>query len=178
MTLKFLLSKVGGSGEICKIVDDGGINERERMFRGSTQLNLDSKGRLAIPAKYRDELLGKCDGHIVVTADPSRCLVIYPQPVWAPIEAQLNKMFSLNEQVRRLQRLVIGNACEVEMDSSGRILIGPYLRQFAGLQKEVVLAGLGEKFELWDMEKWNQENEAATEFIEGEIPSELQGFSL
>jgi MraZ protein len=148
------------------------------MFRGSTQLNLDSKGRLTIPAKYRDKLLDSCEGYIVVTADPSKCLVIYPQPTWEPIEEKLNSLFSLDERIRRLQRLVVGNACEVEMDGSGRILINPYLRQFAGLQKEVVLAGLGEKFELWDTEKWNQENEAATEFVDGDIPPELQGFSL
>src|SRR5690606_28779202 len=111
------------------------------MFRGSTQLNLDSKGRLAIPAKYRDELFASCGGNIVVTVDPSRCLLIYPQPVWEPIEKKLNGFPSFNPQIRSLQRLVIGNACDLEMDSSGRILISTPLRQFAGLQKEVVLAG-------------------------------------
>jgi len=148
------------------------------MFRGSTQLNLDNKGRLAIPAKYRDELLANCGGNIVVTADPSRCLLIYPQPVWEPIEEKLNSFSSFNLQIRSLQRLIIGNACDVEMDGAGRILISPSLRQFAGLTKEVVLAGQGEKFELWDREGWDLENEAATAYKNGEIPSELEGFSL
>lgn len=148
------------------------------MFRGSTQLNLDNKGRLAIPAKYRDELLASCGGNIVITADPSRCLLIYPQPVWEPIEKKLNSFSSFNTQIRSLQRLIIGNACDVEMDSSGRILVSLFLRQFAGLKKEVVLAGQGEKFELWDLEGWNLENEAATAYKNGNIPPELEGFSL
>lgn len=148
------------------------------MFRGSTQLSLDSKGRLAIPAKYRNELLANCGGNIVVTADPSRCLLIYPQSVWEPIEKKLSGFSSFNPQIRSLQRLIIGNACDVEMDGSGRILIGAPLRQFAGLQKEVVLAGQGEKFELWDMAKWDLEIDTATAFKDGDIPPELEGFSL
>ncbi len=110
------------------------------MFRGVTQLSLDSKGRLAIPAKYRDELTASCGGNIVVTADPSRCLLIYPQPAWEPIEQKLNSLPSFDPQIRGLQRLLVGNACDVEIDGSGRILISPPLRQFAGLTKEVVLA--------------------------------------
>ncbi|MFO7579309.1 division/cell wall cluster transcriptional repressor MraZ [Nitrosomonas halophila] len=148
------------------------------MFRGVTQLSLDSKGRLAIPARYRDELLARCAGNIVITADPSRCLLIYPQPAWEPIEKKLNGLSSFNPQIRSLQRLIIGNASDVEMDGSGRILVAPPLRQFAGLQKEVVLAGQGEKFELWDVEKWNLEIEAALVYKDGNMPPELEGFSL
>lgn len=148
------------------------------MFRGVTQLSLDNKGRLAIPARYRDELLDSCAGNIVITADPSRCLLIYPQPEWEPIEKKLSGFSSFNPQIRRLQRLIIGNASDVEMDSAGRILISAPLRQFAGLQKEVILAGQGEKFELWDVEKWNLEIEAALAYKEGDIPPELEGFSL
>jgi len=148
------------------------------MFRGVTQLSLDSKGRLAIPAKYRDELLASCEGNIVVTADPSRCLLIYPQPAWEPIEQKLNSLPSIEPQIRSLQRLLIGNACDVEIDGSGRILISPPLRQFAGLTKEVVLAGQGAKFELWDSDRWDQEIEAALAFRNGNIPPELEGFSL
>lgn len=148
------------------------------MFRGSTQLSLDSKGRLAIPAKYRDELFASCEGNIVVTADPSRCLLIYPQPVWEPIEKKLSGFSSFNPQIRGLQRLIIGNASDVEMDGSGRILISAPLRQFAGLEKEVVLAGQGEKFELWDMAKWDLEIDTATACKDGDIPPELEGFSL
>lgn len=148
------------------------------MFRGVTQLSLDSKGRLAIPARYRDELLSNCAGNIVITADPSKCLLIYPQPAWEPIEKKLNGLSSFNPQIRSLQRLIIGNASDVEMDSSGRILVNTPLRQFAELEKDVVLAGQGEKFELWDIDKWNQEIEAALVYREGNIPPELEGFSL
>lgn len=147
------------------------------MFRGSTQLSLDSKGRLAIPAKYRDELFDSCGGNIVVTADPSKCLLIYPQPAWEPIEKKLNSFSSFNPQIRSLQRLIIGNACDVEMDSSGRILISAPLRQFAGLQKEAMLIGQGEKFELWDKEQWDMQIDMATVYKDG-IPPELEGFSL
>ncbi|MCC7136274.1 MAG: division/cell wall cluster transcriptional repressor MraZ [Nitrosomonas sp.] len=148
------------------------------MFRGVTQLSLDSKGRLAIPAKYRDELTASCGGNIVVTADPSRCLLIYPQPAWEPIEQKLNSLPSFDPQIRGLQRLLVGNACDVEIDGSGRILISPPLRQFAGLTKEVVLAGQGTKFELWDGDRWSQEIEAALVYTNGNIPPELEGFSL
>lgn len=147
------------------------------MFRGSTQLSLDSKGRLAIPARYRDELFDSCGGNIVVTADPSKCLLIYPQPAWEPIEKKLNSFSSFNPQIRSLQRLIIGNACDVEMDSSGRILISAPLRQFAGLQKEAMLIGQGEKFELWDKEQWDMQIDMATVYKDG-IPPELEGFSL
>ncbi len=148
------------------------------MFRGVTQLCLDSKGRFAVPAKYREELLSSCAGNLVITADPSRCLLIYPQPSWEPIEKKLNSLSSFNPQSRSLQRLIVGNACDVEMDSAGRILVVTPLRQFAGLIKDIVLVGQGEKFELWDAEKWNQEIEAALVYKDGNMPPELEGFSL
>lgn len=148
------------------------------MFRGVTQLCLDSKGRFAVPAKYREELLSSCAGNLVITADPSRCLLIYPQPAWEPIEKKLNSLSSFNPQSRSLQRLIVGNACDVEMDSVGRILVVTPLRQFAGLIRDIVLVGQGEKFELWDAEKWNQEIEAALVYKDGNMPPELEGFSL
>jgi MraZ protein len=148
------------------------------MFRGITQLCLDSKSRFAVPAKYREELLSSCAGNLVITADPSRCLLIYPQPSWEPIEKKLNSLSSFNPQSRSLQRLIVGNACDVEMDSAGRVLVATPLRQFASLVKDIVLVGQGEKFELWDAEKWNQEIEAALIYKDGNMPPELEGFSL
>lgn len=148
------------------------------MFRGVTQLCLDGKGRFAVPAKYRDELLLSCNGNLVITVDRSRCLLIYPQPAWEPIEKKLNSLSSFKPQIRSLQRLIVGNACDVEMDSVGRILVSSPLRQFAELTKDIVLVGQGEKFELWDADKWNQVIEAALDFKEDDIPSELDGFSL
>lgn len=148
------------------------------MFRGITQLSLDNKGRLAIPTRYRDILVSSCSGHLIVTADPSKCLLVYPQPAWEPIEQKLNGLSSFNPQTRSLQRLLVGNASDVDMDGSGRILIASPLRQFAGLSKDVVLVGQGAKFELWDEEKWNIEIEDALAFKGGDVPPELDGFSL
>jgi MraZ protein len=148
------------------------------MFRGVTQLSLDAKGRLAIPARYRDGLMTFCAGCLIVTADPSRCLLIYPRPAWEPIEQKLNNLSSFNPRTRSLQRLLVGNASDVEMDAAGRILVSPPLRQFASLSKEVVLVGQGAKFELWDEEQWNLQIENALAFKDGDMPLELDGFSL
>ena len=148
------------------------------MFRGVTQLSLDAKGRLAIPARYRGELMSSCTGHLIVTVDPSKCLLIYPQPAWEPIEQKLNNLSSFNPKIRSLQRLLVGNASDVEMDTTGRILVSLPLRQFAGLSKDVVLVGQGAKFELWDEEQWNLQIENALSFKEDDMPIELEGFSL
>lgn len=148
------------------------------MFRGVTQLSLDAKGRLAIPARYRSELMSTCSGHLIVTVDPSKCLLIYPQPAWEPIEQKLNNLSSFDSKTRNLQRLLVGNASDVEMDAAGRILLPPPLRLFAGLSKDVVLVGQGTKFELWDEVQWNVQIEEALAFKDGDMPPELDGFSL
>ncbi|MCG7757055.1 MAG: division/cell wall cluster transcriptional repressor MraZ, partial [Nitrosomonas sp.] len=145
------------------------------MFRGVTQLSLDAKGRLAIPARYRSELMSTCSGHLIVTVDPSKCLLIYPQPAWEPIEQKLNNLSSFDSKTRNLQRLLVGNASDVEMDAAGRILLPPPLRLFAGLSKDVVLVGQGAKFELWDEVQWNLQIEDALAFKDGDMPPELDG---
>ncbi|MBL79008.1 MAG: cell division/cell wall cluster transcriptional repressor MraZ [Nitrosomonadaceae bacterium] len=148
------------------------------MFRGITQLNLDNKGRLAIPTKYRESLIAFCEGHLVITADPAKCLLVYPQPAWEPIEQKLNGLSSFNPETRSLQRLLVGNASDVEMDASGRILVPPPLRHFAGLIKNVVLVGQGAKLELWEEEKWNQQIDDSIALKGENISPELDGFSL
>jgi len=148
------------------------------MFRGVTQLSLDAKGRLAIPARYRGGLMSFCEGRLIVTVDPSKCLLIYPQPAWEPIEQKLNNLSSFNPKIRSLQRLLVGNASDVEMDAAGRILLPPPLRLFAGLSKDVVLVGQGAKFELWDEVQWNLQIEDALAFKDGDMPPELDGFTL
>jgi len=150
-------------------------------FRGVTQLALDAKGRLAIPGKHRAALAGSADGPartLIVTADPSRCLLVYPRATWEPIQARLMALSSFNEQIRGLQRLLVGHADEVDMDGTGRILVPPALRQYAGLDHRVVLVGQGAKFELWDEAKWQQETARAITFPAGDLPPELHGFSL
>lgn len=148
------------------------------MFRGIAQLNLDSKGRLAVPSRHRDALLERCGGHLVITADADRCLLVYPLPDWELIQQKLEGLSNLDSRVRELQRRLIGFAVDVDIDGAGRILISPALRQFAQLEKNVVLVGQGRKFELWNQENWEQLIDKAGGFGAGGLPPELEGFSL
>lgn len=148
------------------------------MFQGAVQLNLDSKGRLAIPAKHRDALLADYSGNLVLTADMDGCLLVYPLQEWQPIRDKLLKLSALNPKIRALQRLLVGNAEDVLMDSAGRVLISPNLRNYAVLDKRVMLVGQGNKFELWDEAKWQAQQDASLTFMSGELPSELEGFAL
>ncbi|MCC7486968.1 MAG: division/cell wall cluster transcriptional repressor MraZ [Burkholderiales bacterium] len=148
------------------------------MFRGVAQLNLDSKGRLAVPARFRDALAERCAGALVITADTDRCLLIYPLPDWEPIEQKLMSLSSFNAQIRELQRRLVGYAEDVVMDATGRILVPPALRQFAQLEKIVVLVGQGSKFELWNRDAWEQLMGRGAGFAGAALPPELEGFSL
>lgn len=126
------------------------------MFRGIFTVNLDAKGRMAIPARYRQRLFDEAQRRLVVTIDTEEnCLLLYPQQVWEGIEQKISHLPSFNPAARRIQRLFIGHANEIEMDRSGRILLPPLLRDYAGLSKHVVLIGQGNKFELWDEKNWN-----------------------
>lgn len=152
------------------------------MFRGVSAINLDEKGRLGIPARYRSELSDGCDGQIVITVGlDSKCLLVYPLPEFEEIERKLDKLPALNKKAKRLQRLLIGHAFECEIDGQGRFLVPDPLRRFAGLEKKVVLIGQGSKFEIWDEESWNR---ARDEWIEEEqsddeaLPPELAALSL
>jgi MraZ protein len=127
------------------------------MFRGVNAVNIDAKGRIVMPTRYRDDLLGQNGNHIVMTIDTEeRCLLIYPLRAWEIIENQLAQLPSFNPQARRIQRLLIGHATETELDNQGRVLIAPLLRDYAGLSKKAVLIGQGKKFELWDETHWQQ----------------------
>ncbi|UCF75388.1 MAG: division/cell wall cluster transcriptional repressor MraZ [Betaproteobacteria bacterium] len=148
------------------------------MFRGVTQLNLDNKGRLAVPARHRDALVARCSGHLVLTADSDRCVLIYPLPDWEPIEQKLMSLSSFNAQIRELQRRLVGYAEDVQMDATARILVSPALRSYAHLEKNVVLVGQGNRFELWNEDNWEQLMERTGGFSAGGLPPELEGFSL
>ena len=148
------------------------------MFRGVAQLTLDSKGRLAVPARYREAIQLRCAGRLVVTADVDKCLLIYPLPDWEPIQQKLMALSGLNPRTRDLQRLLIGYAEDLEMDAAGRVLMSSALRTYAGLTRAVVLVGQGNKFELWDEERWTQVLARGTGFADGDLPPELEGFSL
>jgi Uncharacterized protein conserved in bacteria len=120
------------------------------MFRGVTTLSLDTKGRLAVPSRYRDALSEHGDGRVVVTADPSKCLLLFPLLEWEPIEKKLNSLSSFNPQTRSLQRLLVGNAADLELDAAGRILLPAMLREFAALEKSVVLVGQGRQVRIME----------------------------
>jgi MraZ protein len=148
------------------------------VFRGTTSLSLDSKGRLAIPTRYRDLLQAHAAGKLVVTADSSACLLIYAAPDWEPIQQKLMQLSSFNPRIRNLQRMLVGRASDVELDNAGRILIPGTLRKLASLGKDVMLVGQGAKFELWDSAKWDEHQEQSSLPTDQDIPPELEGFSL
>lgn len=155
-------------------------NQEHALFRGANTLNLDTKGRMAIPARYRQRLTESCAGQLVVTVDRDHCLLLYPLPEWELVERKLQRLPSFNKQARRLQRLYIGHATEVELDSAGRLLLPPNLREFAELEKRAVLVGQGNKFEIWSEALWNQRRDEwlAEEDDLGELSAELESLSL
>lgn len=136
------------------------------MFRGINRINLDAKGRLAIPTRYRERLQEYCASELVVTVDPDRCLLIYPLPDWNEIEQRLMKLPTFDESARILQRLLVGHATEVEMDGQGRVLLPTPLREFARLEKQTVMIGQGARFELWDEVRWTAKQEAWLEKVD------------
>ena len=148
------------------------------MFRGTTNLSMDAKGRLAVPAKHREALLTQSMSKVVLTAHPHGCLLLYPQPAWEPIEAKMMALSSFDKQSSGLQRLLVGYAEDIELDSSGRLLVSPTLREFAELEKEVMLVGQGSHFEMWNMEAWRKQLDGVMGGDGIEMPAELEGFSL
>ncbi|MFV2003548.1 MAG: division/cell wall cluster transcriptional repressor MraZ [Gammaproteobacteria bacterium] len=150
-------------------------------FRGINNIAVDAKGRMAMPARYRERLLESCGGRLVVTVDQDHCLLVYPLPEWEIIEDKLINLPSLNKQSRLLQRLLIGHATDLEMDGQGRILLPAMLREYAGLKKKAVLIGQGKKLEIWDEDIWAESQEqwvAAVQADEGELPAALEDLSL
>lgn len=128
-----------------------------QKFRGVSNLSLDAKGRIVLPARYRERLLEICQSQLIVTIDTEQpCLLIYPLPEWELIEEKIEALPSFNPATRRIQRLLIGHATEVEVDGAGRLLLSGPLREYAQLGKKVVLIGQGKKFELWDEGTWNE----------------------
>jgi MraZ protein len=127
------------------------------MFRGATKVTLDDKGRVVIPTRYRPLVAERSGSRLVVTVDRDQCLLIYPHPDWEQIEDRLMKLPSLNPQARRLQRLMVGHATEVELDGHGRLPLSPELREFAGLTRGAMLIGQGKRLELWDETRWSEQ---------------------
>ena len=150
------------------------------MLRGATKISLDAKGRMAIPARYRDEINERSEGRVVCTVDLDYCLLIYPQPDWEDLERRLMRLPGTKPANRRLQRLMVGHASEQQMDGHGRILIPRELREFAGLDKQAMLLGQGSKFELWDESRWNEKVDGylGADATEGDLPEELESLLI
>jgi len=149
------------------------------MFRGATNITLDTKGRMAIPTRYRERIAARCDGHLIGTVDRDYCLLLYPQPDWEEIERKLMRLPALNEQSRRLQRLMVGHATEIEVDGHGRILLPRELRDFAQLERQAMLIGQGNKFELWDEQSWKDKRDSwLNDDAATDMPAELESLSL
>ena len=149
------------------------------MFRGATKITLDAKGRLAIPTRYRERLAARCDGQLIATVDRDHCLLIYPLPDWEEIERKLMRLPSLHKLARQMQRIMVGYATEVDIDGHGRILLSRELRDFAGLDRQAILIGQGNKFELWDEERWNgKRDEWLATDDDGDLPPDLESLSL
>jgi len=148
------------------------------MFQGAAALNLDVKGRLAIPARHREALASAANGRLVLTAHPHRCLLLYPEPAWEPIRDKVLAASSFNPQAAAIKRLLVGNAREEEMDAAGRLLVAPELRQFAQLDKQIWLVGQGSHFEIWSDAGWQQQQEAVFALGEQFLPAGLEDLAL
>ncbi len=151
------------------------------MFRGVQHINMDAKGRFAMPTRLRDPLLSVSEGQIVITIDTqARCLLVYPLPEWERLEKQVQDMPAMKPAVKRFQRLFLGYATDLELDGNGRVLLPASLREYAGLEKELVLVGQGKKLELWAEQQWLAERDAALAEAtdDAELPEELMSLTL
>ena len=142
------------------------------MFQGASALAVDAKGRLSVPPRHRDVLLASAQGCLTVTKHPHGCLMLFPRPEW---EAFRSRIAALPMQAQWWKRIFLGNAMDVEMDGSGRLLISPELRAAAQIQKEAILLGMGNHFELWDAERYAQQESQA---MQGDMPDVFRDFSF
>jgi MraZ protein len=136
------------------------------MFRGRFEHTIDPKGRVSIPAKFRELLSEKYDDRIIIT-NFDRCLVAYPYEEWRSVEDRISSLSMVKKEVKAFQRFFISGATECPIDKLGRVLIPPTLRDYALLEKDVVFAGMGKMFELWSRERWTEEIKRAEENFEG-----------
>ena len=142
------------------------------VFQGSSALTLDAKGRISIPAKYRDALVVQAEGLLTLTRHPDGCLLMYPRLEW---EKKREQIAAFPMSARGLQRLLLGNAQDVSVDGSGRVLVAPELRSASGMTREVMLLGMGAHFELWDAASLTRRE--AEDLAQG-MPDVLNQFSF
>lgn len=147
------------------------------MLLGSYAINMDAKGRIAIPQRVREGLGELCGGRVVVTAHTEeRCLLIYPEPQWEQLRPQVEALPNVNRKARRMQRLLLGYATPMDVDGNGRVLLPPTLREYARLDKKLMLVGQGRKLELWNEDHWNDWLDAADD--DDETPADVLSLSL
>jgi MraZ protein len=157
------------------------LTKEKAVFRGINPINLDAKGRVALPAKYRDRVTDRCDGHMVLTVHPfDRCLLLYPLADWEVIESQVNALpNSTSRQARRLQHLMVGYATELDLDAANRLLLPVMHRDHAELNKRLILVGQGQKFEIWSEARWTSMTETyLSETVDDDASVELINLSL
>lgn len=142
------------------------------MFQGAALLSLDAKGRMSVPARHRDALMSDSAGSITLTRSPDGCLMLFPRSQWLLFR---EKITALPVSAQWWKRIYLGNAIEVEIDSGGRVLISPELREEVGLTKEVRLVGMGHYFEVWDAATYREKQQAA---LSEPLPAPLQSLSF
>ena len=142
------------------------------MFQGASSLILDGKGRLSVPTRHRDVLVASASGQLTVTKHPHGCLMIFPRPEWDKFR---ERIASLPMSAQWWKRIFLGNAMELELDSTGRVLISPELREGAGITKAAVLLGMGNHFELWDKATYESLESKA---MQGDMPDVFREFSF
>lgn len=143
------------------------------VFQGTSELTLDGKGRLSVPARQRETLLAQCEGRVTLTLHHHGCLLIYPRPVWERKREELAQEYTDEERIE-LARLITGSAFDTELDSAGRLQIPSHLRSEASLDRDVTLLGLGSYLELWDTATRQERRRAA--FANG-LPPAARGFN-
>ena len=143
------------------------------MFRGINTATIDGKGRMAVPARFREAVLLNSSGEVVVTIDMrERCLLMYPLPQWEVVQDKLERLSNIGPQARLLQRLLIGHATDLNLDAQGRLLVPNILRDYGEINKIVVLVGQGHKIEMWSDEHWQAQmknwlSDGADELLSG-----------
>ncbi|MDD2923533.1 division/cell wall cluster transcriptional repressor MraZ [Rhodoferax sp.] len=142
------------------------------MFQGASSLSLDAKGRLSVPTRHRDVLSATAGGQLTITKHPHGCLMIFARPEW---EKFRERIASLPMSAQWWKRIFLGNAMDVEMDGTGRVLVSPELRAAAGITKESVLLGMGSYFELWDRATYDAQEAQA---MQGAMPDVFKDFSF
>lgn len=145
------------------------------MFFGETAINLDAKGRMALPTRYREDLEAACGNRLVLTysAFDSGCLWLYPEPEWERVREQVMALSTFNSSHRSLQRRLVGSATQIEPDGNCRVLLPVTLRQVAGLEKRIVFMGMGQRFEIWNEDILSQRRIEEEREIQEKASSEM-----